>query len=127
VQVDSGGGRTRIVPVTPGLAAAGIVEVEPKRAGTLKEGDRVVIGAGASSAAARAPTGSRAPAVPAGVSTTPSPSQTPSGAGSAPPATTQADPAAATPVPDARPAAPSSAPAGGETSTTGTPSGTRGP
>jgi hypothetical protein len=117
VQVDGPGGRTRIVPVTPGLAAAGVVEVEPKRPGTLKAGDRVVIGSGASSAAARAPTASRAPATPAGVSTTPAPSQTPSGAGSAPQSTTPADPTATTltPTPD---------PANGQT---GVPSGTRGP
>ena len=122
VQVDSAGGTTRVVPVTPGLAAAGIVEVEPKRPGALKAGDRVIIGSGASSAAARAPTGSRAPATPAGVSTTPAPSQTPSGAGSTPPSTTQADPTATTPAP-----APAQAQAGGQTSTTGMPSGTRGP
>jgi hypothetical protein len=123
VQVDIGGGRTRIVPVTPGLAAAGIVEVEPKQPGALKAGDRVVIGTDASASAARAPTGSRVPAAPAGVSTTPAPSQTPSGAGSAPQSTTPAGPTATTPSPAGRPA-PSAA---GENGPTGTPSGTRGP
>jgi hypothetical protein len=125
VQVDSGGGRTRIVPVTPGLAAAGIVEVEPKRPGTLKAGDRVIIGTGALSPAAKAPTGSRAPAAPAGVSTIPAPSQTPSGAGSASQSTTAADPTATTPAPAGGPGP--GPPAGGQASTTGTPSGTRGP
>jgi HlyD family secretion protein len=106
VQVDAGAGRTRIVPVIPHLAAAGIVEVQPRRRGTLKAGDRVVIGAGSPSAAGRAPTGSRAPATPPGVSTTPAPSQ----------ATTTPDPAATTPPP-----------AGAGASTSGAPSGTRGP
>ena len=32
VQVDAGGGRTRLVAVNPGLAAAGNVEVEPDAA-----------------------------------------------------------------------------------------------
>jgi peptidoglycan hydrolase-like protein with peptidoglycan-binding domain len=117
VRVDVGGGRTRIVPVTPGLAAAGIVEVEPRRSGALKEGDRVVIGTGDASAATRAPTGSRAPVAPAGVSTNPAPAQTSSGSGSAP----------QTPPPASTATTPAPAPAAGETSTTGTPSGTRGP
>jgi hypothetical protein len=117
VQVEVGGGRTRLVPVTPRLAAGGNVEVEPRRRGALKEGDRVVIGTRSSSAATTAPTGSRAPATPAGVSTTPAPAQT-SSAGSAPQSTTPADPTATTPAP---------APAGGGASTTGTQGGTRGP
>jgi hypothetical protein len=122
VQVDIGGGRTRLVLVNPGLAAAGNVEVEPKRAGTLKEGDRVVIGAGSSSAAARAPTGSNAPATPPGVGATPSSAQPPSSSsGSAPVTTTPAT------TPAAGGAATTPAPAGGPTGTAGTQGGTRGP
>ncbi|HVF78320.1 MAG TPA: peptidoglycan-binding protein [Solirubrobacteraceae bacterium] len=97
VQVDAGGGRTRLVAVNPGLAAAGNVEVEPKQPGALKAGDRVVIGVGLSSAATRAPTGSQAPATPPGISTTPAPD--PSGAGAAPATTTPATPAPATTTP----------------------------
>ncbi|MEY2514559.1 MAG: hypothetical protein QOJ89_1917 [bacterium] len=123
VQVDAGGGRTRLVFVNPGLAAEGNVEVEPRRAGDLKEGDRVVIGEGSSSAAVKAPTGSRAPATPPGVSTTPSSAQ-PSSSSSgtvAPPATPATTPpaggGAATPATPAAPAA----------GTTGAQGGTRGP
>jgi len=124
VQVDIGGGRTRIVPVVPRLAAAGIVEIEPRQRGALKAGERVVIGSGASSAAAKAPTGSRAPATPAGVSTTPAPSGT-SSSGSAPQSTT-ADPTATTPAGGAATAT-TPTPGGGGTSTTGAQGGTRGP
>ncbi|MDX6717817.1 MAG: hypothetical protein QOJ63_71 [Solirubrobacteraceae bacterium] len=119
VQVDAGGGRTRLVFVNPGLAAAGNVEVEPRRSGDLKEGDRVVIGDGAASAAVKAPTDSNAPVTPPGVSTTQSSAQ-PSGSSSgtaAPPATTPpAGGGAATP----------SVPAPGA-GTTGAQGGTRGP
>jgi hypothetical protein len=121
VQVDIGGGRTRLVLVDPGLAAAGNVEVRPKRGGALKEGDRVVIGAGSASAAAKAPTGSNAPATPPGVSTTPSSAPSSSSSGSAPSTTT---PAPTTPAGSA-PAAP--APATGSTGAGGTQGGTRGP
>ena len=44
VQVDRGGGRTRSCSCAPGLRAQGFVEVSPRSAGELKEGDRVVIG-----------------------------------------------------------------------------------
>ena len=111
VQVDAGGGRTRLVAVEPGLAAAGNVEVRPREPGTLKEGDRVVIGVGIAAPATRAPTGSRAPAAPPGISTTPSPDPT---SGATAPATTT--PATTTPAPD---------PAAGQTGTTGSTS--RGP
>lgn len=43
VQVDRGGGRTDFVPVTPGLAAQGLVEVRPL-SGVLQPGDLVVVG-----------------------------------------------------------------------------------
>ncbi len=108
VQVEIGAGRTRLVLVDPGLAAAGNVEVQPKRRGGLNEGDRVVIGAGSASVAAKAPTDSKATATPPGVSTTPS-SAPPSSSGSAP----------------ATPSTP--APASGPTGTTGAQGGTRGP
>jgi hypothetical protein len=111
VQVDAGGGRTRLVAVNPGLAAAGNVEVTPRVPGALKVGDRVVIGVGLASAATRGPTGSQAPATPAGISTTPSPD--PTGAGAAPSATTAA-PATTTPAPATTPD-----PAAGGTTTTG--------
>jgi len=121
VQVDSGGGRTRLVLVNPGLAAAGDVELEPKRRGALKEGDRVVIGAGSSSAAAKAPTAPRTPATPPGVSTTPSSAQPSSSSSGSAPSTTTPAPAASTP-------APAPAPTGGSTGTNGgNQGGTRGP
>jgi hypothetical protein len=118
VQVDAGGATTRVVLVNPGLAAAGNVEVEPRRRGALKAGDRVVIGTGSPSAAVKAPTGSRTPATPPGVSTTPSGDQQPSSSssGSAPATTTPASPATTTP-----------AAGGAPTDTTGAPGGTRGP
>jgi hypothetical protein len=116
VQVDIGAGQTRLVPVTPRLAAGGSVEVQPRRGGALKEGDRVVVGTRSSSAAVTAPTGSRAPATPAGVSTTPAPAQT-SSPGSAPQSTPPTGPTATTPAPAA---------GAGET-TTGAQGGTRGP
>jgi len=125
VQVDVGGGRTRLVLVNPGLAAAGNVEVEPKDRGALKEGDHVVIGSGSSSAAARAPTASRAPATPPGVSTTPSSAQpSSSSSGSASPTTTPAAPSATTPPADG---ATAPGPAGGPADTSGAQGGTRGP
>ena len=49
VQVDRGG-RASLVYVRTGLRAQGLVEVSPRRAGELKEGDLVVVGAGARSA-----------------------------------------------------------------------------
>ena len=123
VQVDIGGGRTRLVLVNPGLSAAGNVEVEPRRRGALKEGDRVVVGAGSSSAAAKAPTGANAPAIPPGVSTTPSGAPPPSpSSGTASATTAPATTARATTPPATTPA-----PAGGQTGTTGPPAGTRGP
>jgi hypothetical protein len=121
VQVAVGGRRTRLVPVNPGLAAEGNVEVTSKRPGALKEGDRVVIGQSAGAAAGKAPTGSRVPATPAGISTTPSPAGSSGSAGSAPAPT---PPPAATPS-TGTPATP--APAGGTSGTTGAPGGTRGP
>jgi hypothetical protein len=122
VQVAAGGRRTRLVLVNPGLAAEGNVEVEPKRPGALKQGDRVVIGERSAAAAAKAPTASRAPATPAGISTTPSGAASSGSSGSAP--------APTTPPPPAAPAGGTSgtpAPAGGASGTTGAPGGTRGP
>jgi hypothetical protein len=119
VQVATGGRRTRLVLVNPGLAAQGNVEIEPKRGGSLKEGDRVVIGSRAASPAAKAPTASRAPATPRGVSTTASGAPSSSSSGSAPPAATPPAPAAgATTTPP-----PAAAPPGAS----GTAGGTRGP
>ncbi|HVE46219.1 MAG TPA: peptidoglycan-binding protein [Acidimicrobiales bacterium] len=43
VQVDTGGGATRTVPVEPGLSAEGYVEIRPKGS-SLATGDRVVVG-----------------------------------------------------------------------------------
>ena len=129
VQVDAGGGRTRIVLVNPGLAAQGNVEVAPKRDGALKEGDRVVIGERSASSAGRAPTGSQIPATPPGVSTTQSntPSSS-SSAGSAPaPADQSTTPAPGTSSPPAAGTPGTPGTAGGQTGTTGTPGGTRGP
>jgi hypothetical protein len=119
VQVDAGGGSTRLVFVNPGLAAEGNVEVEPTHRGDLKEGDRVVIGEGSSSAAAKAPTGSGAPVTPPGVSTTPSSPQ-PSSSGTVAPTPTPTTPAAPT---GSGAATPPAGPAG----TTGAQGGTRGP
>lgn len=123
VQLAVGGRRTRLVPVNPGLAAEGNVEVTPKRPGALKEGDRVVIGQSSAAAAAKGPTGSRVPATPAGVSTTPNPAASSGSSSSAPATTTPAAPAA--PAAPSTPAAP--APGGGAGGATGTPGGTRGP
>jgi hypothetical protein len=122
VQVDAGGGVTRVVLVNPGLAAEGNVEVEPLRAGALKAGDRVVIGTGSPTAATRAPTGSSVPATPPGVSTTPSAGEQPSGSGSgsAPAATTPASPTTSTPAAGAAPSDTTGATGGGA-------GGTRGP
>ena len=50
VQVDRGG-RASVVYVRTGLRAQGLVEVSPRLAGGLKQGDLVVVGAGARSAA----------------------------------------------------------------------------
>lgn len=120
VQVDAGGGRTRIVLVNPGLAAEGNVAVTPKRGGSLKEGDSVVIGERSASAAGRAPTGSQVPSTPPGVSTTPSSAPPSSSGGSAP---TPVTPSTTPPT-----GAPTTPPAGGgQAGTTGTPGGTRGP
>ena len=71
VQVDRGSGRTELVYVRTGLRAQGFVEVSPRDAGELKAGDLVVVGT-RGGAAAKGPTGSSAPATPAGASTTPS-------------------------------------------------------
>jgi hypothetical protein len=122
VQVAAGGRRTRIVVVNPGLAAQGNVEVAPKRSGELKAGDRVVIGAGSSAAAAKAPTGSKVPATPPGISTTPSSAPSSGSSGSAPPAATPTPTTAAPSTPATPPPA-----AGGQGGATGTPGGTRGP
>ncbi|MEA2195059.1 MAG: hypothetical protein QOG42_1493, partial [Solirubrobacteraceae bacterium] len=88
VQVDRGSGRTELVFVHTGLRAQGFVEVSPRRAGALKAGDLVVIGAG-SRAASKGPTGSGAAVTPPGVSTTPSAAAgTAAGSGSGAPVTT---------------------------------------
>lgn len=113
VQVDSGSGRTELVLVRTGLRAQGLVEVSPREAGELKEGDLVVIGSGSGGAAAKGPTGSGAPATPAGTTTTPSPpaaSGNGTGGGATagtaggpldpPPTTTPAEPAAPDAAPD---------------------------
>jgi hypothetical protein len=128
VQLATGGGGTRLVFVNPGLAAEGNVEVESKRPGELKEGDRVVIGDGSSSAAPKAPTGSNAPATPPGVSATPSSAQ-PSSPGSGTAAPPAATPTTTTPPAGgaAAPAAPAPGAAAGGTGTTGAQGGTRGP
>jgi len=70
VQVDRRG-RSELVYVRTGLRAQGLVEVSPRKAGALKEGDLVVIGARAGGAAAKGPTAAGAPATPAGTSTAP--------------------------------------------------------
>jgi Putative peptidoglycan binding domain len=127
VQVATGGGGTRLVFVNPGLAAEGNVAVEPRRRGALKEGDRVVIGDGSSSVAAKAPTGSNAPATPPGVSASPSSAQPSSpSSGTAAPAPTPATPPATTPPAGGATPAPAPAPAVGA-GTTGAQGGTRGP
>ena len=117
VQVDRGNGRTALVFVRTGLRAQGYVAVSARDGGALKEGDRVVIGSVAASAAAKGPTGSAAPTTPAGASTTPSAapgaadpgaapgSGTSSGTGapaSPPTATTAAEPAAPSAPADSR-------------------------
>ncbi len=71
VQVDRGT-EPELVYVRTGLRAQGFVEVSPRTAGALKEGDRVVIGSGGGAAAAKAANGSAIPVTPAGASTTPS-------------------------------------------------------
>ncbi|MEA2143664.1 MAG: hypothetical protein QOI64_2094 [Solirubrobacteraceae bacterium] len=71
VQVDRGANRTALVYVRTGLRAQGFVEISPRSAGALKEGDRVVIGSAARGSAAKGPTGSGAPVTPAGAATTP--------------------------------------------------------
>ncbi len=81
VQVDRGGGAPVLVYVRTGLRAQGFVEVSPRSAGALKQGDRVVIGSGGG-AAAKAPTQSAAPVTPTGTSTTPSAGGATGGAGS---------------------------------------------
>lgn len=88
VQVDLGGGRTRFVTVSPGLAAQGFVEVTPTGKGRLKAGDLVVVGSGPS-AAAKARTG-------LGTDPAPSPGSSPAGAapGGGGPATTPTGPGA---------------------------------
>jgi hypothetical protein len=102
VQVDRGRGGATVVYVRTGLRAQGLVEVSPRRAGELKQGDLVVVGAGARSAAKGA-TGSGAPATPAGVSTTPSSAAAgaPAGTTTTPATTTAAPPPAAAATPDA--------------------------
>jgi hypothetical protein len=120
VQLDLGGGKTRLVLVNPGLAASGNVEVEPTRPGALKPGDQVVIGTG-STAAAKGTTGSRAPAAPAGVSTNPS-TEAPAG-GSAPSSTATTPPSTTTPAAGGA----TTADPAGATGTTAGQGGTRGP
>ncbi len=80
VQVDRGGVRASLVSVRTGLRAQGLVEVSPRRAGELKAGDLVVVGAGAR-AAAKGATGSAAPAAPPAAGATPSAAGSGSGAG----------------------------------------------
>ena len=96
VQVDRAGGAS-LVYVRTGLRAQGLVEVSPRKAGELTEGDLVVVGAGARSAG-KGTTGSRAPATPAGVSTTPS-AAAGAGSGAAAPAGTTTTPATTTAAP----------------------------
>jgi len=106
VQVDRGAGRAELVLVRTGLRAQGLVEVSPREAGELKEGDLVVIGSGAGGAAAKGPTRSGAPVTPAGTTTTPSPPPPSAGASGASGATTggPVDPATTTTTPDEPPA-----------------------
>lgn len=95
VELDLGNGETRFVTVVPGLAAQGFVEVTPVRKGELNEGDRVVVGSGAS-AAETAPTG-------AGTD----PAQSPGAAGgSATPVTPAPTDTTATPAPTPTPSTP---------------------
>jgi hypothetical protein len=132
VQLDSGTGRPRLVFVNPGLVAEGNVEIEPKRRGSLNEGDRVVIGAASASVAAKGPTGSQAPATPAGVSSgqggasagsgSPPATTTPQAGAGAGSASTPAGGAAATPEAGGGAAATPDAGAAA-----GAPGGTRGP
>lgn len=61
VQLDMGAGRTRLVAVNPGLAAAGNVAITPARPGAIKRGDRVVIGARLPSSARKAATNQKDP------------------------------------------------------------------
>ncbi len=104
VQVDRAG-RASLVYVRTGLRAQGLVEVSPRKAGELTEGDLVVVGAGARSAG-KGTTGSQAPATPSGVSTTPSAAagagaggSAGSGSGAAAPAGTTTTPATTTAAP----------------------------
>ncbi|HEX5925735.1 MAG TPA: peptidoglycan-binding domain-containing protein [Baekduia sp.] len=121
VQVDIGGGRTRLVIVNTGLAAEGNVEVSSARRGALREGDRVIIGEGSSFAATKAPTGSEAPATPAAVSPS---SSSGSGSGSGAGAT----PGTTAPGTTAPAGGTATAPAtGGPAGTAGAQGGTRGP
>ena len=125
VQVETGTGRTRLVQVNPGLTADGNVAVKPRRRGDLKAGDRVVIGESTASAAAKGPTGSKASATPAGLSTSASGGQS-SGSGSGAPPAATATATAAGPGATA-----TTTPAGGAgtgtSGTTGVTGGTRGP
>lgn len=142
VQLDLGAGKRRVVLVNPGLAAQGFVEVTSKQPGALKEGDRVVVGSGAASAA-KAPTGAAVPATtagasttasgtsttptgtsttPAGTSTTPGSAPSSAGSGAGAPAATTPDPPATTPDPPGGAGAQN--PGAGAPAT---PGGTRGP
>ncbi len=76
VQVDRGS-RSEYVPVVPGLAANGLVEVRPSRAGALEVGDLVVVGVKGSISPGALPGGTTAPG--AGGTTPPTP-----GTGTAP-------------------------------------------
>jgi hypothetical protein len=113
VQVDRGSGAPVLVYVRTGLRAQGFVEVAPRIAGELKEGDRVVIGSG-DGPAAKAPTQSAAPVLPTGTTTTPGAGSA-TGAGTGAPATP--GPATTTPTEPAPPPAarePSAATTGGQ-------------
>jgi len=138
VQIDLGAGKTRVVLVNPGLAAQGFVEVTPKQPGALKEGDRVIVGSGAASAA-KAPTGAAVPATPSGASTTasgtsttPSATSTTPGSPSSGGASGAGAPARTTPAPSATAPDPAAAAGGGApqdpaAGAPAAPGGTRGP
>ena len=121
VQVDRGSGRTALVYVRTGLRAQGFVEVSPRSAGALEEGDRVVIGSAGPRAAGKGPTASGAPATPAGASTTPS--AAPGAAGGGAGAGGASGTTATTTTPAADPPAP---PAAGEADATNTTGGAQG-
>ena len=111
VQVDRGSGRTALVFVRTGLRAQGLVEVSPREAGELKEGDLVVIGAPSGGVATKGPTGSAAPATPGGTPAPPDPGAgAPAGGGGngagggAAQATTTTTTPDSPPAPDAAPA-----------------------